>query len=803
MSAYIWTLPHLVELLDHPEPSVQEWTVNKWFSLYPESTQKDLPRFLADSRPAVVAAAVAQLGARRRDELVPLLRDIYLQGPPDTAAEAIRVLGEWQVTEAVDWMKQRILQGGGLQAKQISNMIYALGQIPTEEAWDLLKSTESSINEGGVRHWGNFYMALMNHRRLEDIGSIISVLGDPAQEERQLEAFGVLLGVIEPSLNPTEVFYGNAAAVQKQVQRRLHQMGSALPPDQIAAVTEGISKGWNELTSNEREALLQSFRRLLEIWSDQLASSFEYEIARKAAMAIRDVRDANSNQQALLALAWCALVAAIGCQTAARPELGGDWRKLLGYLLQDEPPRASDDVYVEEVVRNGDRAVIVKEIRDVLKETPGSWRAIRAIHLAGECRAEESLPELIHCLAASDDRFGYEAIQTAMTKIGSPVVPALVPLLASANPAQQKMAWTMLSKLPTEAGVRSQLANLPDFYRDDPEQALDMLKLSGAGAFLVFIEEEFRRGELNLGRAYLLLSRLNGIQNDRLADIERDVKRMEAGSSAQVEWPQSIALELGCAQCHKRYHYEVQEVHIHPPDKNDGETGDDYIPFHHGIVIRDDIRCKNCGTTNAIELTHSSRDRLTAEFVKVLAFTKAGIKIPSSSPVVLTNWPAAGEKIVTLRELERERLKGVEDHPSKPAAHLALGKFYEYVKQDGPARNAYLRALDLDSGCLEAMAGLARTDFAAGRLKQAVEWIESCYDQLETGHYYMVEDQAAFKRAARDARRQYTRELGVKPKDPEVEIRFRMETSEHPKNKPCPCGSGKKYKLCCMSTPKD
>ena len=156
-----------------------------------------------------------------------------------------------------------------------------------------------------------------------------------------------------------------------------------------------------------------------------------------------------------------------------------------------------------------------------------------------------------------------------------------------------------------------------------------------------------------------------------------------------------------------------------------------------------------------------------------------------------------------MRELERERLQKLEDHPTKPAAHLALGKFYEYVKADDRARKAYLRALDLDTHCLEAMAGLARTDHTAGRLKEALEWLESCYEQLETGNYYLVEDKAAFKKAARDARREYARELGVKPKEAAVEIRFHLETSDHPKNKPCPCGSGKKYKMCCMPREKE
>ena len=59
MSDYIWSLSQLEELTGHPEPSVQEWAVNKWFFLYPESAQAHLAHFLKDSRQAVVAAALS------------------------------------------------------------------------------------------------------------------------------------------------------------------------------------------------------------------------------------------------------------------------------------------------------------------------------------------------------------------------------------------------------------------------------------------------------------------------------------------------------------------------------------------------------------------------------------------------------------------------------------------------------------------------------------------------------------------------------------------------------------------------
>jgi uncharacterized protein YecA (UPF0149 family) len=155
-------------------------------------------------------------------------------------------------------------------------------------------------------------------------------------------------------------------------------------------------------------------------------------------------------------------------------------------------------------------------------------------------------------------------------------------------------------------------------------------------------------------------------------------------------------------------------------------------------------------------------------------------------------------KPLTLLDVEKEHLAGIENFPAKPAVHLAAGKFYEYVKHYPAARKAYLQAVDLDARALEAMAGLARLDHAEGRMGDALNWIESCYEQLDRGNLYLAEDAATFKKAVREKRREFAREAGAKPEEKPVEIRFRAETSDYPKNKPCPCGSGKKYKLCCM-----
>jgi hypothetical protein len=801
MSGYIWSLAQLQEWAVHPETAMQEWAIRKWFLLYPDSARLQLPQFLGDSRPAVVGDALLHLGLGPKPELVPLLKDVYLQGPPDLSSHAIEILGDWQIEEAISWMKQRILDGNRLQVSQVGSMIRALGQIPTEEARDLLKSTESSVNDSESRHWSAFYVALLNHRRAEDVDTVLSCLVESSRERRRLEAYGVLLSLIDLRLNPTEAYYGGGS-VQKHVLRRLDELAGGLSIAQAAALREAGARGWTDSGVEERLAALFALGQLLDDWRDRLEGFFHYQLAAKTT-ALLKVSDAEGDlYHPLLFLAWMALLAAVGTAGMGVEEGSGSWQKTLDHFLRDEPPQPMDMALVEPMLTAADRSILIRTLQSVLTAEPESWRAVKAILLLGELKGVEALPELIRRMGNGQDQYGQEAIHAALCKMGEPAVEALLPLVGNADQNTRQLVWEVLSSLPTQEGVQALATHVAEAYQENPERTLDRIRVSGAKEFLQFVENEYRPGELDLGRSLIFLGRLHGIQSDRLAEVERDVKRLEGQVLDQLEWPRTISLELTCTQCRKRYHYEVREIHLHPPADSDDRPGDDdFAPFHHGFVLRDDIRCKHCATTNAMELTPASRDRLAAEFIRILAHVKAGTKIPASYPIALTNWSDDQHKQTSLRQIEREHLKAIDEHPSKPAAHLGVGKFYEYVKQDGRARKAYLRALDLDTHCLEALAGLARIDHAAGRLKEALEWIESCYDQLETGRFYLVQDQAEFKKACRDARHQYARECGVKPKEAPVTIRYRLETSDHPKNRPCPCGSGKKYKLCCMNRP--
>lgn len=803
MISAIWSLPKLEELLNHSEPSVQEWAAAKVFSLYPEEGEKRLPWLLADDRPAIVMESLKHLGKTARRDLAPILRRLYHAGEPDVSARAITVLGDWQEADAVDWIKERILLKKALSSEQIIAMIYALGRIASDEAYNLLKQTEKSIQEKDSNHWQLFYSSLLRHHKMDDAKTLLEIVTDGARRDgRRRDALGLLLGEMDQQLNPSDAFFANHSALRKYWRERL---------DLFSAEERGA--GFAPLLGSLKEFILWVTPDLVAEGMDSLEklgalakglSQYEVYVFHLALDAMAGEKAKSEWLYGLACLAISALMAAIEKEIFPYPAPEADWREKAAYLVQNRPPRPGEELLEAAVIGAASREELTAFLLAVLRDAPKSWGALRAVDMLGELKAIESVPDMIQALSKADDDIFPEVVRKTLPRLGLGVVPLVLPLLGGSGFNEKFAALEVIGELPTKEGIEALIARFDSLFKEFDSFLLELLQRTGASDFLKPLEEEYRPGEAEIGRAYVHICRVNGLEPPLLKEIERVVKRADSLEEEQRSilagdmgrWPTAVQLELSCKECGKKYSYEIKEVHLHPHAKSTAEA--DMTPYKQGLVIADDVRCKNCGALNRMELTQKTMSQLTAESVKIIAFRRAGIDIPSTYPVKHVQLGERHGEPLNLADVEREHLNAAELAPAKPSVQLALGKFYEYVKDFLEARQAYLRALDNDAKAVEAMAGLARLAYAEGDLKKANEWIEDCYENLEKGKIYLTKDVSEFKKAVREKRREYARELGVKPEDEPVKIRFSIDLPDHPKNSPCPCGSGKKYKLCCM-----
>ncbi len=808
----IWSEEALTQQTTSPFPDVQSWAVSGMLRLYPSSCASLLSDWLQSRTPAVARAALLHLLSQSRPVPTVLLqlKELFISGDAELSSLAIRVAGHWKIPDAALWIQEKILLNQRLSPDQITAMVETLGLTPDESSYELLKATETSMAGKRTSLWMAYYNALLSHGRREDIDTLVSLYADLEQDESlRRNAMQILVHRTDPVLNPSDLLFGNIERIQDHLTTRLDLLleaaadGTDFDPER--KILQELRPYLQVLRPENVSIAREHLREALQVVED--IEPFHRDLALSALNGQNRCKPNSDEAYALTALGLCGFLA--GLIERAVPSPSGDtpWKKRLAFVLTDHFLKPVDWRLLESIVHDAPRDEIMAKLIETLEVTPASWKTYQAMEMLGLMGASERADVMVRVVQRVKDPALLDVAERAFKRIGWRCTGALLPLLDSAAANERALALRVISEHPTRRGRDEILERFQKLFNEDSAQLLQAVEEMGADVFLPLLEKEYRPGEWRTAQAMLRLGRIAGRDSESMGDLEREVAEHERLLRQQEalltrgfrDWPDRIDLDLSCKQCGRKYTYAVREVHLHPHQKSELEPDSPGgAPYQHGIVICDDLRCKNCDALNDFAITRETIGQISAESLKLLALHRSKVSPPPYYPVKHVE---AGDKegpSLSLVDLEKENVAAVHRNPSQPKAHLALGKFYEYVKVIPKARMAFLKAMDLDARSLEAMAGLARLDHSEGKLDEAYDWIDRCYRDLSEGRIYLARDPRQFKKAVREKRRELARTLGIHPEETPVKVRFQIDSPDYPKNRPCPCGSGKKYKLCCM-----
>lgn len=804
--AYIWSEAQLHALLQSPRPQDGAWAVARLVELFPESAAAQTVSLLESGSEAVVLAALHHLGPTPRPECVPILKRLYDSENPDIRTQTLHVCGTWRLEDAIDWVRNRILSTGRFSAEEIAAMIRLLGLITDERAYDLLKGTESAIQEERSWKWSVFYAALLRHAKPDDLATVIAALLNHELPERiRSAALEILLDLVDPTLNPTDVLYGNHPAVREHLLGRLQYLDEVTrdaraPASGTPALHELASVIGGLKTGDDPPFPLKTLESVAA--ARPLEPDMAAELFSRSLTVLQQSESSSEDVFCLRVLALSALIRSLFDRFLPPPAVDAPWEEQVNYILRHPTHWEPIDPPWQNAIHGPPRDALIEKLIACLQSDSSPWVALHAVEMLGALKAARGASAILGLLRQSARAHIRENALDALKKMGPGILEAVIPLLDSSEPPLRDAALELLAHIPTPQVVDTLSTRIAMLLEQNRAQTLAACETIAAPAFYSLLEQEHRSGEWDIAEVCVHIAHANGIVPASLAAMDRDAREGERYQQARrspAEMPDALRLELSCNPCGRSYHYLVREIHLHPRGTEPAESDPEYrIPYRQGIVITDEIRCKNCGSPNDFSLTEKTLSQLTSHGIELQARVRLGMETPREDPIRLVSFPGKDGKERSLLEIEQEHLETIERHPGRPESHLAAGKFYEYVKQYAKARQAYLLALDMDSVALEAMAGLARLYHAEGRLQDAFDWIDQCYRHLTKGRIFLAEDAGAFKSTVREKRREYSREAGIRPNEESVEIRFSVETSAFPKNRPCPCGSGRKYKVCCM-----
>jgi tetratricopeptide (TPR) repeat protein len=150
-------------------------------------------------------------------------------------------------------------------------------------------------------------------------------------------------------------------------------------------------------------------------------------------------------------------------------------------------------------------------------------------------------------------------------------------------------------------------------------------------------------------------------------------------------------------------------------------------------------------------------------------------------------------------EVIAELKAAVASHPQDVVNQLRLARSQYVLGRRGRARECYRRALQIEPESLEAGLGLAQIMADAGEQHRTFDKLCELLEGKSRWRFFRT-DELPPKRLAEDFVQLFNKlhaQLGVR--DRAVLLASTMEgAAKVGRNDPCPCGSGKKYKKCCL-----
>ena len=443
-----------------------------------------------------------------------------------------------------------------------------------------------------------------------------------------------------------------------------------------------------------------------------------------------------------------------------------------------------------------DRAETAARLLARLPECLNTYGGQTLIWAMGELGWEEFIPALIDSIAEESVDFINEAARSALTELGAPAQASVISRWDAFDKTRKIYGLSVIQAVGGEPAAEFALSRFDELMALEPEFCLDLTLAHPDPRLLRRLEPELRRRQDLIDRAYYIGARLLGVAGpeveaagERARIAEEKTRQRLAALGPDLSLPDledgPLSLELRCPACGDVNWYEVAGV-IHP-----GQYAGEELP----CLVADEFPCVSCGEYVEFEFTPKANMGLMVRLMGSQAVASAEDEDePAQSRVGIMNMPLDGRTVpvaLALRHL-RERLAA---NPGDLSARALLGMTLAAINRSQAAIEHLRAVLDAQPKALDVALFLARELDANGenleafdRLSHAVkapgDWVRLSRTVASTQEFVRFYN----------ALRQELRRIDL----PALHPAALEPPAKVGRNDPCPCGSGKKYKKCCM-----
>ncbi|MFH1912135.1 MAG: SEC-C metal-binding domain-containing protein [Pseudomonadota bacterium] len=812
MTAFLWSFEKLARLCDHEDPGVKYWATDRIRSLNSKEAGPLMAGLLSNQNGSVAAQAAAYFCDEPDRNFADALLAAFRKSSGIAARHLGHALALMKDGRLLDAVRDKHARIPGADPADFAGLLMNVALLGTDESQRYVEEALRHLDSfGDFKEMAARAFFNANIEAGTDIGKLL------------LFAYHSGVGGYVPALlaeiaNRAGAWFPVDALAGKSGKRQ----ASKVLAGKVETSLDLLARTGCEHAGNAIEKLLKK-RRFDEI----------LEEVERTALAIQQGKRLECGEEAYLR--WqaerdvpffhCAALAALKATAAEAPAaqketLAGiaiivlaflaesrslialnpetlDADAALDLFFEDRPDAAQDDTIMDLLAEGTDVKRLACEAVRRVGRFPFAQANGRLIRFAGRFIDEGLARDL---LAVNFDGNGFEDdVAEAVGGLGPLSIALLRPFFEKNDPAGISLALRILENLPTEEAVDFILAHWSLLWGEYRDCLLDAVACIGDKRFIPPLKVELKEGERAEGEAFRLLCLINGAKDPELERIKREMEireeREERFQGAMEKEDigtflrEPLEIPLKCRSCRNVYHYTVDKVFV-AVGTND-------------TVIEDHIVCKQCGALDHYEFTNEGRIAVTARLA-LLTLDPETVKMDRDEmTIVPIRSTSTFGKEIPLQDLIDKYEKKLRKSPDSPELLIGFANVLRQIKRREDTMPLYERAIRHDPLAVEGHASLGEYALDKGDLETAFSHYSKAAEIMDRGHYHRVRtDLDQFKEGLLDRLMMVAERLGRGLPHPgdlrpggEAPVPAQLKVG---RNHPCPCGSGKKYKKCCL-----
>jgi hypothetical protein len=441
-------------------------------------------------------------------------------------------------------------------------------------------------------------------------------------------------------------------------------------------------------------------------------------------------------------------------------------------------------------------AAVTAALIDALERERDTYGGVTIARVMGRLGWEAFVPVLTGSMSDDSGDLLCEEARDALIAIGGPARDHLIARWGELDVAQQIYGLSALVAMGGEPVASFALDPGHDLFLEDPESWCRLAAAAPDPRLVDRLERELARRQRHFDETFYQAARLLDLDHPQLRAVGERVRNRRAeqqtrrAAFARGEWfHDTLTLTLRCPDCGAANEYKVRRVAIDP-----GDPGSEPL-------LAQELACASCGQWSDLAFTAEARLTLTAELLKHAAdgrVGRAGENKVLTRPLVPLNG-----RMRPVTEVVAHCRAAVTQNPDSIGDWVRLAYCYQQVLSRARFGVRFSdQALSLDPNAVEAVILKADTLALEADAAAAFERLDQALASKDQWRYFLTDVSPPAQIAAQFAQH-YNRLLHRLGRSDRAALHasFLGTSKKVGRNDPCPCGSGKKYKKCCLRGP--